>query len=352
MSGNLPMDTLDGEGNVKVKGADFVEYGSTGEGAITTAVKGGKILSETEAADYTAANLFAGTNGGITWTSGTWTYATDEALLVTLAGDKVAATGIYVSSTNVSVEAGKTAEIQISVAPWNADNKTLTGLTVTSADTSVAIYENGVIKGVAAGTTTLTVSATGMTAVTVDVTVTAPDTSIKAHTYTFTYSEIDLSTDKAVVSQSDLNTTNNSFLTIVDPDANLVTWRSSNSCIENKDDGLSVTFQGTGTITITFASTGGNNNSRLGLKNSSGAYIAGVASAADSGAEFQTVSSGADAGTIECGYLKNGNGTKKVTVTFTVSEAGTYKISCPSSETGRGARIMGIVMVDNFSDAS
>ncbi|MGN0805561.1 MAG: pectinesterase family protein [Candidatus Coproplasma sp.] len=51
MSGNLPT------------AADFCEYGSTGEGAISTAVTGGRILTEAEAANYTKANIFAATNG-------------------------------------------------------------------------------------------------------------------------------------------------------------------------------------------------------------------------------------------------------------------------------------------------
>ncbi len=55
MSGNSPVN------------ADFCEYGSTGEGAITTAVNGGKVLTATEAANYTLANIFAATNGKCTW---------------------------------------------------------------------------------------------------------------------------------------------------------------------------------------------------------------------------------------------------------------------------------------------
>ncbi|MDE6075237.1 MAG: Ig-like domain-containing protein [Clostridia bacterium] len=174
MSGNDPAN------------ADFVEYGSTGEGAITTAVAGGSVIVADAAANYTAANLFAGTNGGVTWTGGTWDHTADVTLLATLAGDKVAATGIYVSSTSISVEEGKTAEIQISVNPWNAADKTLAGLTVTSANPSIATYANGKITGVAEGTTTITVSATGMTDVVINVTVTEaiPETSV---TYTYTY---------------------------------------------------------------------------------------------------------------------------------------------------------------------
>ena len=43
--------------------ADFCEYGSTGEGAISSAVAGGKLLTQEQAANYTKANIFAAKNG-------------------------------------------------------------------------------------------------------------------------------------------------------------------------------------------------------------------------------------------------------------------------------------------------
>jgi len=70
MSGNKPQD------------ADFVEYKSTGDGAITEAVVGGKILTDAEAANYTKENLFAMTNGKCVWTS-PWA-GTNEKVAVTV----------------------------------------------------------------------------------------------------------------------------------------------------------------------------------------------------------------------------------------------------------------------------
>ena|GEM_PF-457449 len=55
MSGNSPVN------------ADFKEYGNTGPGAITEEVLGMKLLTEEQAARYTLANIFAATNGQITW---------------------------------------------------------------------------------------------------------------------------------------------------------------------------------------------------------------------------------------------------------------------------------------------
>ena len=47
----------------KAINADYSEYGSTGEGAITDAVTGGKVLTEAQAANYTKANIFGTSNG-------------------------------------------------------------------------------------------------------------------------------------------------------------------------------------------------------------------------------------------------------------------------------------------------
>ncbi|MDE7301401.1 MAG: InlB B-repeat-containing protein [Clostridia bacterium] len=47
----------------KPENADYKEYGSTGEGAITTAVKGGSVIDADAAANYTKANIFGTSNG-------------------------------------------------------------------------------------------------------------------------------------------------------------------------------------------------------------------------------------------------------------------------------------------------
>lgn len=49
--------------------ADFCEFGSTGAGAITEAVLGGKILTADQAANYTKANIFGISNGKQTYTT-------------------------------------------------------------------------------------------------------------------------------------------------------------------------------------------------------------------------------------------------------------------------------------------
>lgn len=49
--------------------ADFSEFGSTGAGAISTAVAGGRILTAEQAANYTKENIFAATNGNCKWSA-------------------------------------------------------------------------------------------------------------------------------------------------------------------------------------------------------------------------------------------------------------------------------------------
>lgn len=340
MSGNSPVN------------ADFVEYGSTGEGAITTAVTGGSVIDAAAAANYTKTNIFAATNGKCTW-SAAWDCDAALTALHALTGATVAPTEIYVSATEITVQQGSKADLGIGVAPWNANDKTVT---VTVADPTVAAWENGVLSGLKQGATTITVTKDGLTAKTISVTVSAPPATVEK-TYTFSYSAIDKNTltppkpeapnelDKAVLT-SEHFTGVNAFLKVVKEKA--VTWRKSNSCIENKDGGLAVTFKGTGTITITFTSTSSKNKSRLGLQDDTGTYVKGVGAVVDDGGLITEVTSGAEAGSFECGDgLENGKGGKKVSATFTITKAGTYTIVCPSATLGRGARIMAIVMVDN-----
>ncbi len=55
----------------------FVEYNNTGAGSITEAVAGMKLLTAEEAAEYTLANIFAATNGQVTYELGAWAVATN-----------------------------------------------------------------------------------------------------------------------------------------------------------------------------------------------------------------------------------------------------------------------------------
>ena len=67
--------------------------------------------------------------------------------------DPVAATGVEVTPTTLSVEAGKTAMLTATVLPADATNKNIIWST---ADAAIATVSNGTVKGIAEGETTIT----------------------------------------------------------------------------------------------------------------------------------------------------------------------------------------------------
>ena len=178
MSGNLPTN------------ADFCEYGSTGDGAITEAVNGGKLLTGEQAANYTADNLFAAQNGGVKYTSA-FDY---KAALTAIEGmaSKTAGTSIEVASETVTVFEGGSFDLKPFIKPWNADNKEITAVVGTANSIS---YTDGIITGITAGTTTtLTLTCGSLTKV------------INVEVATGTYYQVDFVTDgSAVASQNVLS---------------------------------------------------------------------------------------------------------------------------------------------------
>lgn len=133
---------------------------------------------------------------------------------------------------------------------------------------------------------------------------------VEAKTNNFSYGAIPKKADNAVLVQADFEGTVNSFLKIQGTD--LVTYRTSNNCIQNKDDGLKVCFAAGGSLSVKFASTGGSNKSRLGLKDENGNWIAGATSATE-------VKDGTDDGTYEVTETTVA-GDVSATCTVTISE--------------------------------
>lgn len=346
MSGNKPQD------------ADFKEFGSTGEGAITEAVLGGSIMDAAVAQLQTKTNIFAATNGEITWADGPWDC--DEALsaLTAFGGAEFVAPDSFAYDTDIMVgdsgdlagklvmTEGKDGKFGVAAGPWNSNDKTVT---VTVGDETIVSYENGILSALKAGETTITISKDGLDDVVWNIVVQKADkVEIETKTYTYSYDNLIAAYtpalgDKAVIDAGVMKGEGNEFITV----GSGVTNRT-NGFIENKGDGLSVTFAGTGTLTVTFASTGDANKSRLGIKNSAGEWLA--ASTVGEGATLVTDSTNGENGTYSVGnglQKPDGTGTVKVTMVFTIDTAGTYIISCPSADLGRGGRIHEIIMVDN-----
>lgn len=69
------------------------------------------------------------------------------------APEQVAVTGMTLEKKSIEVEKGKTETINAIITPENATRK---GITWTSSDTNVATVTNGVVKGISAGTATIT----------------------------------------------------------------------------------------------------------------------------------------------------------------------------------------------------
>ena len=95
---------------------------------------------------------------------------------ITVIDSVIAVSGIKVSKGSVSLEVGSTNQITVTISPSNATNKNVTW---TSSNSKVATVSNtGVIKGIAAGTATITVQdASGKFSAKVSVTVKKKETS-------------------------------------------------------------------------------------------------------------------------------------------------------------------------------
>ena len=174
-----------------------------------------------------------------------------------------------------------------------------------------------------------------------------PNGSVQTNNYAFSYSAIDKSKltkidankdgviaedeyDKAQITQAVFDGTANSFLTVID--STKVTYRKSNDCIEIKGENLTVTFAGTGTFKVKFASTGDSNESWFSLEDSTGTALEA------SNASSLTVATGQT-------NVYTVTGTTWVEVTYNITAAGTYTLC--SNHSSRGCRINTIEMVDN-----
>ena len=139
--------------------------------------------------------------------------------------------------------------------------------------------------------------------------------------------------DKIALDPSDF-TGANEFLTMLSGYSKNDQYRTTNNgIIEIKGERLQVTFEGTGSIIVSFASTGGSNDSNFGIKKG-GSYL----TADKDGTTATLVTGDDDAGAYTV------KGTSYVTVAYTITAPGTY-ILC-SNLSARGCRINSITMKD------
>ncbi len=159
--------------------------------------------------------------------------------------------------------------------------------------------------------------------------------------YSLDLTKIAVGADKDPLTEATLGE-ENGFITLSTAASSQVTQRVSSGsvyAIENTNYGLAVTFKGTGSITISYASTGGSNSSTVGLSSSNDG-TGFIAAADETGLTKSTE--------INNAYVVTG--TSAVAITFEVTEAGTYYIACPKTDAyGRGARVSAISMVDKYT---
>ena len=134
--------------------------------------------------------------------------------------------------------------------------------------------------------------------------------------------------------KSEYFTDSNEFLTFVGMgDKNDQYRTSGGGCIEIKKGYFTVTFKGKGTLTVSFASTGGTNASRLAVTDANGNYVTATGAAT-------LVTEGDEAGAYEV------QGTAYVAMAFEITQPGTYTICCKYVATGRGMRVKTVSMTD------
>lgn len=160
-------------------------------------------------------------------------------------------TSVKVSPASVSMNIGETKTVTATVAPSNATKKTVTWSTSNAA---IATVNGGTITGVAAGTATITAKTSNGKSATVAVTVNAP-TPEPVVPATVAVS-VDMST--LVIGE-----TTKAYADVTPANAvdKTVTWVSGNEAVASVDADGTITAKGTGTATISAATTNGKTGS-------------------------------------------------------------------------------------------
>lgn len=246
-----------------------------------------------------------------------------------------------VTTQTVSMTDNLTSNWQFVITLSSGQTETISansaGLSITGVDTTV-IAENKQASVVYAPGGTA-----GKLETTVNYTITAPAegdgvTLNRSFKYTDLTSAIrdiegaDGATDNLPL-KAEYFTGGNAFINMTAGDGNI--YRTSNNCFQIKGDAITLLVQGSGsTISVSFASTGSSNASRLALKDADGNYITA------SNTSAAAVTDGAEAGSYAV------TGTTATEVTWSGLEAGTYTLCSPAGVTGRGCRVTQLNLTD------
>jgi len=169
------------------------------------------------------------------------------------------------------------------------------------------------------------------------------------HTFTFNLTALadavkgaDGYVDKMKPTAADF-TGDNAFLNFIGStgDIRVNSDKTKATSFEIKGDAFEITFKGTGTLTLSFCSTGGSNTSDIAVKDAEGNFLT-------------SITAGAVTDTNNAGYYTC-TGTSAATLEFSITKAGKYIITaCCDSTTGavhaRNTRVTAISMVDKYED--
>lgn len=167
--------------------------------------------------------------------------AADGAVFINYGSTTVATTGITLSQTALTLNAGGSSTLTATVTPSNATNKTVTWAT---SNASVATVSGGKVTAVGPGTATITATTSGGQKATCTVTVRVPVTGISISRSTLALTVGATSTLTATVAPS--NASDKSY-----------SWSSSNSAVATVNSSGLVTAKANGTATITATTTDG-----------------------------------------------------------------------------------------------
>lgn len=166
--------------------------------------------------------------------------------VITITGENVAVTGVTLNKSSLTLKVGEEGALVATVAPENATNKSVTW---TSSDTDVATVSGGVVRALAAGSATITVTtAEGGFSATCVVTVRAATVAVTGVTLDKTTATLKLGESESVTLTATVapeNATNKD-----------VTWASSNTAVATVSGGV-VTAVAAGEVTITVTTADG-----------------------------------------------------------------------------------------------
>ena len=157
----------------------------------------------------------------------------------------VEVTKVTLNPTSAKVAKGKTISITTEITPANATNKTITW---SSSNTSVATVTDGIVKGVKAGSATITATASNGVKATCSITVEEVSSTVEVTGVSLNSTSGTLEVGKTVQLTATVSPTNATNKTI--------TWSSSNTSVATVSNGL-VTAKSAGSATITAKSNNG-----------------------------------------------------------------------------------------------